>query len=254
MGILRNIREDIDTVRQNDPAAKNALEILTCYPGLHAVWLHGVAHWFYRRGWYTVARLVSHFNRHMTGVEIHPGARLGRRVFIDHGMGIVIGETAEVGEDCLLYKGVVLGGTTLNKGKRHPTLGRNVVVGSNACLLGNITVGDHVRVGSNSVVIRDVPSGSTVVGVPARVVERKEVRDMVDFEHGNLPDPMDDILKIMLRLEHELEKRVERLEKDHNIKAPRIIVYDEPSVEGILDAERDDTEEGIGPEVQPGAD
>ncbi len=242
MGVFRRMREDIETVRRNDPAARNALEILLCYPGLHAVWLHGVANWLYRRGLHTVARMVSHVNRWLTGVEIHPGARFGRRVFIDHGMGVVVGETAEIGDNCLLYKGVVLGGTTLSKGKRHPTLGRNVVIGSNACLLGNITIGDHVRVGSNSVVIRDVPSGATVVGVPARLVERREIRDMVDFEHGNLPDPMDDILKIMLRLEHELEKRVERLEKDHDIKAPRIIVYDEPSVEEMLDAERGDTE------------
>jgi serine O-acetyltransferase len=248
------MREDIETVRRNDPAAKNALEILLCYPGLHAVWLHGVAHWFYRRRWHTVARVVSHINRWLTGVEIHPGARFGRRVFIDHGMGIVVGETAEIGDNCLLYKGVVLGGTTLSRGKRHPTLGRNVVVGSNACLLGCITVGDHVRIGSNSVVIRDVPSGSTVVGVPARLVERKEIRDMVDFEHGNLPDPMDDILKIMLRLEHELEKRVERLEKDHNIEAPRIIVYDESSVEEMLGTQQDVTESDVDGEVQPGVD
>jgi serine O-acetyltransferase len=254
MSFLRRIREDIDTVRRNDPAARNALEILLCYPGLHAVWLHGVANWFYRRRFFTVARIVSHVSRWFTGVEIHPGATLGRGIFIDHGMGIVVGETAEIGDNCLLYKGVVLGGTTLSRGKRHPTLGRNVVVGSNACLLGDITVGDHVRVGSNSVVIRDVPPGSTVVGVPARVVERKEVRDMVDFEHGNLPDPMDDILKIMLRLEHELEKRVERLEKEHDIKAPRIIVYDEPSVEEMLDAERGGTEDDVDGEVQPGAD
>jgi serine O-acetyltransferase len=238
MGLLTRLREDIETVRRSDPAARNAFEILTCYPGLHAVWFHRVAHWFYRRRWYTVARLVSHLGRWLTGVEIHPGASLGRRVFIDHGMGIVVGETAVVGDECILYKGVVLGGTTLEKGKRHPTLGRNVVVGSNACLLGNILVGDHVRVGSNSVVIRDVPAGSTVVGVPARIVERKEIRDMVDFEHGNLPDPMDDILKIMLRLEHELEKRVEKLEKEHGIKAPRIIVDDSATYEDIVQKEQ----------------
>lgn len=240
MGLFKRLREDIETVRRNDPAAKNAFEMVTCYPGLHAVWIHRIAHWFYRRRCHTIARLISHFNRWFTGVEIHPGAKLGRRVFIDHGMGIVIGETTEVGDDCLLYKGIVLGGTTLSKGKRHPTLGKNVVVGSNACLLGNIMVGDHVRVGSNSVVIRDIPSGSTVVGVPARIVERKEIRDMVDFEHGNLPDPMDDILKIMLRLEHELEKRVEKLEKKHKIKSPPIIVYDEPTAEEVLETGRGD--------------
>jgi serine O-acetyltransferase len=232
------LREDIAIVRRSDPAVKNALEILTCYPGLHAVWMHRIAHWFYNRKWYTAARMFSHLNRYLTGVEIHPGAQLGRRVFIDHGMGIVIGETAQVGDDCLLYKGVVLGGTTLSRGKRHPTLGRNVVVGSNACLLGNIIIGDHVRVGSNSVVVRDIPSGATVVGVPARVVERKEVRDMLDFEHGNLPDPMDEILKIMLRLEHELEKRVERLEKRHRIKSPRIIIDDVPAAGEAVGAKR----------------
>ena len=240
MGLFTRMREDIATVRRNDPAARNAFEIVTCYPGLHAIWIHRVAHWFYRRGWFTIARLVSHCNRHFTGVEIHPGARLGRRIFIDHGMGVVVGETAEIGDDCLLYKGVVFGGTTLSRGKRHPTLGRNVVVGSNACLLGCITVGDHVRIGSGSVIVRDVPSGATVVGVPGRIVERKEIRDMLDFEHGNLPDPMDEILKIMLRLEQELEMRVEKLEKKHNIHAPRIIVYDKPTVEDMIETELKD--------------
>ncbi len=226
MGILSGIREDIEKARGSDPAARNALEILLCYPGLHAVWIHRIAHWFYKRQLYTIARLVSHINRALTGVEIHPGARLGRRIFIDHGMGIVIGETTEVGDDCLLYKGVVLGGTSLGRVKRHPTLGKNVVVGSNACLLGDIRIGDHVRVGSGSVVIRDVPSGATVVGVPARLVERKDMREMLDFEHGNLPDPMDDIIKIMLRLQQEIERRVEKLEKEHGIRSPRTIVDD----------------------------
>jgi len=238
MGLFKRIREDIATVRKNDPAARSAFEVLTCYPGLHAIWVHRVAHWFYGRHFYTLSRLISHLNRWFTGVEIHPGATIGKRVFIDHGMGIVIGETAEVGEDCLLYKGIVLGGTTLDKGKRHPTLGRNVVVGSNSCILGNIILGDHVRIGSGSVVIRDIPSGSTVVGVPGRIVERRDVRDMLDFEHGNLPDPMDDILKIMLRLEHEMEKRVERIEKIHNIKAPRIIVSDDATLEEMMESER----------------
>ncbi len=164
------LKEDIAVVFDRDPAARTRWEVLTCYPGLHALaWHRAVANPLWRRGYKWLARLVSHLSRFFTGIEIHPGATIGRRVFIDHGMGIVIGETAEIGDDATLYHGVTLGGTSWNKGKRHPTLGRNVVVGAGAKILGPITVGDDAKVGSNAVVVRDVPPGATAVGIPARI-------------------------------------------------------------------------------------
>ena len=209
----QRIREDIQTIKERDPAAKNYVEILLCYPGLHAVWFHRLAHFFYRRDWFTTARLISHFNRSFTGIEIHPGAKIGRRLFIDHGMGVVIGETSEIGDDCLIYKGVVLGGTTLEKKKRHPTLGKRVIVGSNATILGAITIGDGARIGSGSVVVKPVPPSVTVVGVPARVSESMTPEKAeLDFEHGNLPDPLADIMRMLLQLHTRLEERVKRLE------------------------------------------
>jgi len=211
--VWQRIREDIQTIKERDPAAKNYVEILLCYPGLHAIWLHRLAHFFYRRNWFTTARLISHFNRSFTGIEIHPGAKIGRRLFIDHGMGVVIGETSEIGDDCLIYKGVVLGGTTLEKKKRHPTLGNRVIVGSNATILGAITIGDGARIGSGSVVVKSVPPNVTVVGVPARVTETMTPEKAeLDFEHGNLPDPLADIMKMLLQLHTRLEERVKRLE------------------------------------------
>ena len=201
-------------IKERDPAAKNYLEVFLCYPGLHATWFHRIAHFLYLRKWYTTARLISHFSRWITGIEIHPGAAIGRRVFIDHGMGVVIGETSEIGEDCLIYKGVVLGGTTLEKKKRHPTLGNRVIVGSNSTILGAITIGEGARIGSNSVVVKSVPPGATVVGVPGRIVESLpfETRAELDFEHGNLPDPLSDLMKMLLQLNSRLEDRIKRLE------------------------------------------
>jgi serine O-acetyltransferase len=207
------LKEDIQTIKERDPAAKNAVEIFLCYPGLHAIWLHRIAHTLYLKKWFTTARLVSHFCRWFTGIEIHPGATIGRRLFIDHGMGVVIGETTEIGEDCLIYKGVVLGGTTLEKKKRHPTLGNRVIVGSNSTILGAIDIGDGARIGSGSVVVKPVPVGATVVGVPARIVESlTPEKEELDFEHGNLPDPLSDIMKMLLQLHSKLEERVKRLE------------------------------------------
>ena len=207
------LKEDVRTIKERDPAARNAVEIFLCYPGLHAVWLHRFAHFLYRRRWYTTARLISHLNRWLKGIEIHPGATLGRRLFIDHGMGVVIGETTEIGDDCLIYKGVVMGGTTLEKKKRHPTLGNRVIVGSNSTVLGAITIGDGARIGSGSVVVKPVPPGATVVGVPGRIVESiTPEKEELDFEHGNLPDPLSDIMKMLLQLHSKLEERVKRLE------------------------------------------
>jgi serine O-acetyltransferase len=166
------LREDIHCVLQRDPAARSAFEVLTCYPGVHALWMHRLAHSCWRGGLRWLARFVSHLARWLTGIEIHPGATLGRRVFMDHGMGIVIGETAEIGDDCTIYQGVTLGGTSLYRGtKRHPTLGRGVVVGAGAKVLGGFTVGDGAKVGSNAVVVKPVPAGATATGIPARVIE-----------------------------------------------------------------------------------
>ncbi|MDP2912173.1 MAG: serine O-acetyltransferase [Candidatus Omnitrophota bacterium] len=227
--------EDMKSAMKKDPAARSMLEIIFCYSGIHAIWFHRIAHSLYSRKIYFIARLVSHAARFITGIEIHPGAKIGRRVFIDHGMGVVIGETSEIGEDSLIYKGVVLGGTSLEKGKRHPTLGKNVVVGSNACILGPVKIGDGARIGSGSVVIKDVPAGATVVGVPGKIVEKKVAERLeLDFEHGNLPDPIADVVKIMLKMQHELEQRLERVEKDHDIKARSIFHdYEEKATEEL---------------------
>jgi serine O-acetyltransferase len=169
--MFQQLREDIQAILVRDPAAKSAWEVLTCYPGLHAITLHRIGHVLWRKDWRWLARWLSNWSRWLTGIEIHPGATIGRRVFIDHGMGIVVGETAEIGDDCTLYQGVTLGGTSLNGGKRHPTLGRGVIIGAGAKVLGGFTVGDGAKVGSNAVVVREVPAGATAVGNPARIVE-----------------------------------------------------------------------------------
>lgn len=192
------LREDIRVVFDRDPAARTRWEVLTCYPGLHALlWHRAVSNRLWRAGFKWLARLVSHVARFFTGIEIHPGATIGRRVFIDHGMGIVIGETAEIGDDTTLYHGVTLGGTSCNKGKRHPTLGRNVVIGAGAKILGPITVGDHAKVGSNAVVVRDVPEGATAVGIPARIhtledAQRQEQAAKLGFSAYAIGKDVDD--------------------------------------------------------------
>ena len=216
-GLIRrwrdHLREDIRTVFSKDPAARTTFEVLTCYPGLHALWLHRASHGLWRRNHRTVSRLLSHLGRFLTGVEIHPGAQIGRRLFVDHGAGVVIGETAEIGDDVLIYKGVVLGGTTSERVKRHPTIGNSVVIGSNAVILGNITVGDGAKVGSGSVVVEPVPAGATVVGVPGRIVRingrRPEPRDILD--HSRLPDPVVETLKCFVDRIEILEAQVREL-------------------------------------------
>ncbi|MHB8420404.1 MAG: serine O-acetyltransferase [Myxococcales bacterium] len=189
---LRCLAADVDAAVRQDPAARSRLEVLLAYPGVHALWLHRLSHALWTRGFALGPRLISHLGRFLTGVEIHPGARIGEGVFIDHGMGVVIGETAEVGDGCVLYKGVVLGGVSQARVRRHPRLGREVVVGSNACVLGAIEVGDGARIGSGSVVIRDVPAGSTVVGVPGRMVAGRAVSG--DAQRADLPDPVAEAL------------------------------------------------------------
>jgi len=204
------IREQIDTIFRRDPAARSALEIFLCYPGFHAILLHRAAHRLYTARWFTLARLVSQFSRALTGIEIHPGAQIGRRCFIDHGMGVVIGETSEIGDDVLLYQGVTLGGTGKEHGKRHPTIGNGVVIGTGAKILGNIRIGDYVKIGAGSVVVRPVPDHSTVVGVPGRVVGEGDT-EIEPLEHGKLPDPEGQAIDELSRRVAELESMVQAL-------------------------------------------
>lgn len=199
------LKEQVETIFREDPAAKSLLEIILCYPGFHAIVMHRLAHRFYRARLFLLARLISQWMRFLTGIEIHPGAKIGRRFFIDHGMGVVIGETAEIGNDVLLYQGVTLGGTGKDKGKRHPTLGNDVVVGGGAKVLGNIMIGNCVKIGAGSVVVHSVPNNSTVVGVPGRIVSAKNANVVAALEHGKLPDPegqaMEDLTKRIKELE-----------------------------------------------------
>ena len=213
--MFKRLREDINTVFERDPAARSILEVLLCYPGLHAIWFHRLAHWLWNRNFKLLARIISHFSRWLTGIEIHPGAKIGRRFFIDHGMGVVIGETTEIGNDVTLYHQVTLGGTSTKKGKRHPTIGNNVVIGAGAKVLGPVKVGDNCKIGANSVVIKDVPPNSTVVGIPGKVVRREGIKPTrVDLEHGKLPDPVMESLKQMLDIIHDLELEVKALKKE----------------------------------------
>ena len=212
--MFKNIIGDIKTVFEKDPAVKSKLEAILCYPGLHAVWMHRIAHFFYQNQFFLIARIISNITRFFTGIEIHPGAQIGRRVFIDHGMGVVIGETAIVGDDCLIYKGVVLGGTSLHKTKRHPTIGKNVVIGTNAAVLGNITIGDNVRIGSSSVVIKDVPANSTVVGIPGRII--KINKPVATLDHDNMPDPVSEAVNYVLKEFELLEKKLKEINHDKN--------------------------------------
>ena len=217
--MFRAIKEQIDTIFREDPAAKSVLEIVLCYPGFHAILLHRLAHKLY--GWRVplVPRVISQTGRFLTGIEIHPGATIGRRFFIDHGMGVVIGETAEIGDDVLLYQGVTLGGTGNERGKRHPTLGSHVVVGSGAKVLGNIKIGDNVKIGAGSVVVHSVPDNSTVVGIPGRVV-RTRTEDGV-LEHGKLPDPEGQAMEDLARRVTELESTLRQLISEHELEHHR---------------------------------
>jgi serine O-acetyltransferase len=220
--MFSRLREDVASVLERDPAARSVWEVLTCYPGVHALFLHRLAHWLWRHGLQWAARFISYWTRWLTGIEIHPGATIGRRVFIDHGMGVVIGETAEVGDDCTIYQGVTLGGTSLYRGaKRHPTLGTRVVVGAGAQVLGGFTVGDGARVGSNAVVVKPVPAGATAVGNPARVIEPglSEVREAKAREMGfsaygvteNADDPTSKAIHGLLDHAVETDRRLKLL-------------------------------------------
>ncbi|MCJ0878473.1 serine O-acetyltransferase [Stutzerimonas stutzeri] len=220
--MFERMREDIQSVFHRDPAARNAFEVLTCYPGLHAIWIHRLSHWLWTHEWKWLARMSSNLGRWLTGVEIHPGARIGRRFFIDHGMGIVIGETAEIGDDVTLYHGVTLGGTSWNKGKRHPTLEDGVIVGAGAKILGPFMVGAGAKIGSNAVVTREVPPGATAVGIPGRVIvkssdeqeaKRKAIAEKIGFDaYGvseDMPDPVARAIGQLLDHVQAVEERLE---------------------------------------------
>jgi serine O-acetyltransferase len=218
--LFRNLREDIQTVFTKDPAARSVLEVIFCYPGLHALWFYRLARLLWQFKLRFPARFVSYIGRFLTGIEIHPRAKIGRRFFIDHGSGVVIGETAEIGDDVLIYQGVVLGGTTLQKGKRHPTIGNNVVIGTGAVALGSITIGDGARIGSGSVVIQSVPPGATVVGIPGRIIEERR-KPLIDLEHGNLPDPVAEAIRLVLSDQEKIQERLIRLENLGGLAAPK---------------------------------
>lgn len=205
------IKSDVRAVFDNDPAARSRFEVIFTYSGLHAIWSHRIAHTFYNRGWFTLARIISQMNRFFTGIEIHPGARIGKRLFIDHGMGVVIGETCEIGDDVVIYQGVTLGGSGKEKGKRHPTIGNNVVIGSGAKILGSFKVGDQCNIGANSVVLREVPDGSTVVGIPGKVVRLGGKR--LDRLNHQLPDPVVDVMQMMEQEIKELKQEVTTLKE-----------------------------------------
>ena len=247
MKFFSRLRKDIRVIFERDPAAKSKLEVLLCYSGLHAIWLHRISHSLFKNGWIVMARLVSNFGRFLTGIEIHPGATIGDGLFIDHGTGIVIGETAEIGNNVTLYQGVTLGGTGKEKGKRHPTIGNNVVIASGAKVLGSFKVGDHAKIGAGSVVLKEVPPYATVVGIPGRIVvlhgtrvhNEEEVKNVlldicasqgydinnpdtrrelcdeldVDLDHDILPDPEREMLEVMSRQIQRLESRIRDLEK-----------------------------------------
>jgi serine O-acetyltransferase len=210
--MFKTIHDDVQSVLDRDPAARTVLEVLLCYPGLYAIWAHRLSHRLWRSGFKLIARCFSHLMRILTGIEIHPGAIIGRSFFIDHGMGVVIGETAEVGDHVTLYHGVTLGGTSLQKTKRHPTIGDHVVIGAGAKVLGAITIGDHSRIGANAVVVKSTPSHSVVVGVPGQVVLRDSsahaLDDTPDLEHGSLPDTIGETLAAIIAHVNSLEKRV----------------------------------------------
>ena len=212
--MLERMRKDVQAVFKRDPAARNLCEVIFCYPGLHAIWLYRLAHFLWVREFISLARFISHISRFLTGIEIHPGAKIGGRFFIDHGMGVVIGETSEIGDDVLIYQGVVLGGTTRERKKRHPTIGNYVVIGAGATILGPVKIGDGARIGSGSVVVKSVPAGATVVGIPGRVMERKKrlVKPLIDLEHGKLPDPVAEAVNILVKRIGELEDRTKELE------------------------------------------
>jgi serine O-acetyltransferase len=232
MGLWRKVRSDIDAVFENDPAARSWFEVVFTYAGLHAIWSHRVAHFFYRHQLFSIARLISQVSRFFTGIEIHPGARIGSKLFIDHGMGVVIGETCEIGDEVVIYQGVTLGGTGKEKGNRQPTIGNRVVIASGAKVLGSFTVGDNTNIGANSVVLREIPPNSTVVGIPGRIVKRNGMKIGDRLDHTNLPDPLIETFRYMQKEINELKAELELL------KSKDADTNNEPVIQSAYDKQR----------------
>ena len=205
------LRSEIKAIKQNDPAARSTIEIFLCYPGFYALLFHRLSHYLWNHSFKLLARFISTISRFLTGIEIHPGAQFGERVFIDHGMGVVVGETTIVGDDVLIYQGVVLGGTTTQKTKRHPTIEKGVIIGAGAKVMGNITIGEYSKIGTGAVVLKDVPPESTCVGVPGRIVKSKNKSHVVDLEHNKLPDPVADAIRTLEKQIHDNEELIKIL-------------------------------------------
>ncbi|QQE74650.1 serine O-acetyltransferase [Brevibacillus composti] len=220
--MLSQMREDIQVVFERDPAARSTFEVVLTYSGLHAIWGHRISHKLWKAGWFTLARVVSQVTRFFTGIEIHPGATIGKGLFIDHGMGVVIGETCEIGDNVTIYQGVTLGGTGKEKGKRHPTVGNNVIIASGAKVLGSFKIGDNSKIGAGSVVLQEVPPNSTVVGIPGRIRIQDGKRVTHDLDHVNLPDPVADMIRGMQQEIEQLRKEVallreEKAKNEHSV-------------------------------------
>ena len=235
-----NLRAEIKAIKEKDPAARSTLEIFLCYPGFWALIMHRVSHWLWKHSFKLLARMNSNLARFLTGIEIHPGATFGKRVFIDHGMGVVVGETAIVGDDVLLYQGVILGGTSTEKTKRHPTVEKGVIVGAGAKVMGNITIGEYSKIGTGAVVLKDVPPQSTCVGVPGRIVKRRGVRhEEVDLDHGKLPDPVADAIRVIEKHLQENDKRFEILFEKHEICLTEDIRDEQEELEDLFKKDGD---------------
>lgn len=231
------LKEDMKAAKQRDPAARNNVEIFFSYPGIHAMWWYRLANWWWRNNHYQLGRFTSNLGRFFTGIEIHPGAKIGKRFFIDYGMGVVIGETTIIGNDVLLYQGVVLGGTSLSKGKRHPTIEDEVVVGSGAKVMGDITIGKGAKIGAGSVVLKDVPAGATCVGIPGRIVKQKREPALL-LEHSKLPDPVAEVIDLLLKRQNEIEEQIEELDRKQNL--PINTLDTEPNLENVFHVECDE--------------
>ena len=229
MGFFEHMREDIQTVFHNDPAARTTLEVILAYPGVHAIWLHRFAHWLWNNHLKLVARMVSEVARFTTGIEIHPGATIGRRLFIDHGMGVVMGETTEIGDDVLIYQGVTLGGTSLKKEKRHPTIEDHVMVSAGASVIGPVQIGRGSRIGAGAVVVSSAPPYSTIVGIPGKVIEGESARqDVAELEHGHLPDPVARAINNLVEKMNRLGVRMEEIEERQDCVEDKINEHHPP--------------------------
>ncbi len=230
MGVATRMREDVQAVFDRDPAARTVLEVILAYPGVHAIWSHHVAHWLWQHRLKLVGRMISEVSRFLTGIEIHPGARIGRRLFIDHGMGVVVGETAEIGDDVLIYQGVTLGGTSLKKEKRHPTLEDHVMVSAGAAVIGPVRIGHHSRIGAGAVVVCDAPPYSTVVGIPGKVIEGESARqDVAELEHAKLPDPVARALNQLAEKLNRVGVRMEEIEERQDCLEDKVAEHHPPN-------------------------